>query len=167
LGRHRIHQHRGRIGRGAAGDVESDRLDGAPAPAELDAQRVGEALVLRHLRAVKGFDAVARELQRLEGFGIAGFYGGVDFGRLYRQARRIQLQPVEFSRRLEQRRIAARSHVIDNGAGRGLDVGRDLALHREKRVKAPGKIGAAGVEANGHGAFSMARRQIAVNPSRS
>ena len=96
-------------------------------------------------RAVKSLDPVAREFQRVEGFGIAGFHGGVDFGRLYRQARGIQLQPVEFSRRLEQRRVAARGHVVDNGAGRRLDVGRDLALHREKRVETPGEIGAAGV----------------------
>ena len=51
--RHRVHQHRGRIGGGAAGNIEPDRLDRAPAPAELDAERIGEALVLRQLPAMK------------------------------------------------------------------------------------------------------------------
>jgi hypothetical protein len=31
LGRHRIHQHRGRIGGGAARHIEADRLDRGPA----------------------------------------------------------------------------------------------------------------------------------------
>ena len=39
LRRHRVHQHRGRIGGGAAGNIETDRFDRAPAPAELDAER--------------------------------------------------------------------------------------------------------------------------------
>ena len=45
LGRHRVHQHRRRIGRGAARHVEPDRLDRGPARAQLDAERVGEAFV--------------------------------------------------------------------------------------------------------------------------
>ena len=47
LGGHRVHQHRRRIGRGAARHIEPDRLDRGPAGAELDAERIGEALVLR------------------------------------------------------------------------------------------------------------------------
>ena len=61
LGRHGIHQHRGRIGGGAARHIEADRLDRGPARAELDAERVGEAVVLRQLPAVIGLDPVARE----------------------------------------------------------------------------------------------------------
>ena len=96
-------------------------------------------------RRWKSLDPVAREGQRVEGFGIAGFHRRVDFGWRNPQARGVQFQPVEFSRRLEQRGIAARGHVIDNGAGRRLDVGRDLAFHREKRVETPGEIGAAAI----------------------
>ena len=46
LGGHRVHQHRRRIGGGAAGHVEADRLDRGPARAELDAERIGEAVVV-------------------------------------------------------------------------------------------------------------------------
>ena len=81
LGRHRVHQHRGRIGRGAARHVEPDRLDRGPARAQLDAERIGEALVLRLLPAVIGLDAVARELERVERLAVARLRRGVDLGR--------------------------------------------------------------------------------------
>jgi len=74
---------------------------------------------------------------------------GADYGNTLtwtdRDKPAVQLQPVEFSRRLDQRRVAARGHVVDNGAGRRLDVDRHLAFHREKRVETPGEIGAASV----------------------
>ena len=108
LGRHRVHQHRGRIGGGAAGHVEPDRLDRGPAPAELDAERVGEAIVLRQLPPVIGLDPVAREFQRVERRGVAGLHGRVDLGRRDAQAAAVEIEPVEFLRRLDQRRVAAR-----------------------------------------------------------
>ena len=58
-----------------------------------------------------------------------------------------------FARRLDQRRIAARGDVIDDGAGRLLDVGRHLALGSQKGGESLVEIGAASVEANGHGGF--------------
>ena len=172
-GRHRVHQHRGRIRRGAAGHVEPDRIDRAPAPAEFDAERVGEALVLRQLPAVEQFDPVAGEFQRVERGGVASRHRGVDLGRGHAQAGSLDLEPVEFLRRLDQGGVAARGHVIDDGAGGALDIGRNLALGGEKRRKSLVEIGAASVEANGHGGFlrqrvgglcSMARRPMAVNP---
>ena len=66
LGRHRVHQDRRGIGRRAAGNIEADRLDRGEPPAEFDAERIGEALVLRHLAAVIGLDAVAGEFERVE-----------------------------------------------------------------------------------------------------
>ena len=140
--RHRIHQHRRRIGGGTAGNVEADRFDRAPAPAELDAERIGEALVHRQLLAVETFDPVAGELERLKRFGVAGIYRGVDLGSGDTQASGIEIKPVELARRLEQRDIASMSHVIDDGAGGGLDVGGYLALGREKAREPFGEIGA-------------------------
>ncbi len=43
LGRHGVHDDRGWIGRRAARNIEADRIDRAPPPAKLDAERVGEA----------------------------------------------------------------------------------------------------------------------------
>ena len=63
-------------------------------------------------------------------------------------------EPVELARRLDQRRIAPRRDVIDDGAGGRLDISRDLPLGREKRLKARGKIGAAAIDADRHGDVS-------------
>ena len=109
LGRHRVHQHRGRIGRGAARHVEPDRLDRGPAPAELDAERIGEAVVLRQLPAVKHLDAVAREFQRVERRRRRRpSRRRRSRPRVDAQAAALELEPVELARRLDQRRVAAR-----------------------------------------------------------
>ena len=75
LGRHGIHQHRGRIGGGAAGHVEADRFDRGPARPELDPERVGEAVVFRQLPAVIGLDPVAREGKGVERAAVAAGMG--------------------------------------------------------------------------------------------
>ena len=118
---------------------------------------------------MKRLDPVAGEGQGVERFAVAGHHRGVDFGRGHPQAAGVEVEPVELARRLDQRGVAARRHVVDDGAGRGLDIGRYLALGAEKIRELPGEIGAAVVETNGHGGFprvycSMARRHIAVNP---
>ncbi len=89
------------------------------------------------------FDPVAGEFERLERFGVAGVYRGVDLTPRDAQASGIEIKPVELARRLDQRDIASMSHVIDNGAGGGLDIGRYLALRREKAREPFGEIGAA------------------------
>src|SRR5262249_62067995 len=72
LGGPRVHQHRGRMGGGAARPVETDRLDRGPAVAELDAEPVGEALVLWQLSAMIGLDPRAREGKRVARPRLAG-----------------------------------------------------------------------------------------------
>ena len=88
------------------------------------------------------FDPVAGEFERLERLGVAGIYRGVNLGGGDAQASGIEIKPVELARRLEQRDIASMSHVIDDGAGGGLDVGGYLALGREKAREPFGEIGA-------------------------
>ena len=162
-GRHRIHQHRGRIGRGAAGHVEPDRIDRAPAPAEFDAERIGEALVLRQLPAVEHLDPVAGEFQRVERGGVASLDRGVDLGRGHAQAGGVDVEPVEFLGRLDQGGVAARGHVIDDGAGGALDIGRNLALGGEELLESLAEIGAACIQANGHGGFLGDSRRPLLN----
>jgi hypothetical protein len=121
------------------------------------------------LLAMEAFDTVAGELKRAQRFGVAGIYCGFDLGRGDPQGAGVKIEAVEFGRRLEQRRIAARGDVVDDGTGGGLDIGRYLALRGKEISESLGEIGAAVVEANGHGGFpagpcSMARRQTAVNP---
>jgi len=113
------------------------------------------------LAAVEDFDPVAREFQRIDRRGVAGFHRGLDFSRRDPQPAGVQVQPVELARRLDQGCVAARGHVVDNGAGRGLDIGRYLALGREKLREALGEIGAVTVEANRHGGFPGLNRATA------
>src|SRR5262249_12454644 len=137
---------------GTPGDVEADGLDRAPAPAELDALGIGEALVLWQLPPMERLDAIARECQRVQGRRVAGLNGGGDLIPADAQAFRLQVEAVEFSGRLEQRRVAAFGDVVDNRPRGRLDVGRDLALGGEELRKSRVEIGAGAVEANGHGA---------------
>ena len=70
---------------------------------------------------------------------VAGLHRGVDFGGGDAQAAGVEIEPVELARRLDQRRIAARGHVVDDGAGRRLDIGRNLALGGRKAANRSAK----------------------------
>ena len=96
-------------------------------------------------------DAVAGEFERIQRGAIAGFCRGVDFLGADAQATGIEIEPVELSRRLDQRRVAARGDVVDDGAGGKLDIGRYLALHPQEKRESLGEIGAVAVEADRHG----------------
>ena len=151
LGGHGVHQHRGRIGRRAAGHIEPDRGNRGPAVAKLDADCIDEALVLRQLPAVVGFDARMREPQRRERLGVALRRRGLDLGGADAQRRRRKRRTVKLVGELDQCRIAARSHVRDDRPHRGLDVLRRFALGAEKRRKARAELGAACIKPDRHG----------------
>ncbi len=84
---------------------------------------------------------------------VAGLHRGDNLGGGDPQAPGVDIEPVEFFRGLDQGGVAARRHVIDDGAGGPLDIGRRLALGAEERRKTRVEIGAVFVEANGHGGF--------------
>ena len=146
LGRQGIHQHGGRVGGGAARHVEADRADRAPAPAELDAERVGPELVGGLLPLVEGQDAVAGERQGVEGPLRHPGGRGRDLPRADAQAARSQVDAVEAGREVEQRRVAARRDVRDDGCGRVVDVPRHFPLGRQEGREAPFEIARPGVE---------------------
>ncbi len=162
LGRHRVHQHRGWIGCGAARHVKPDRFDGGPARPEFDAQRVGEAVILRHLPAVKCLDAVAGEFERVEGFPGARVARRGDLLRLDLETDPVEVDAIEFLRQFLERAVAARGNFGDDGANRRVDVGRCFALGTEKGAKFLGKIAGADVEADRHG-VACRRKVTPVN----
>ena len=151
LGRHRIHQDRGRIGRGAARHVEADCLDRGPAVAELDPERIGKTLVLGQLPAMISLDPLAGERKRIERAAVAGGVGHRNLGGSDTQAGRGEVDPIEFLGQLDQRLITARGHVGDDRAHGRFNIGRSLALGVEEGAKALGKIRRAGIEADRHG----------------
>ena len=154
LGRHRVHQHRGRIGRGAAGHIEPDRLDRAPAPAEFDAERIGEALVLRQLPPVKRLDPVAGEFQRIERCGVAGLHRGIDLGRGHAQAgrRRARAGRISSSPRSARRRRARPRHRRWRAWPRSTSAETSRLAARNVANRSS-KSALLSVEANGHGGF--------------
>jgi len=87
--------------------------------------------------------ATAREFQRVERCGIASLHRGIDLGRGHPQAGSVDVEPVEFARRLDQGGVAARRHVIDDGAGRPLDIGGDFAGSVSAVMNMSGNIAAA------------------------
>ena len=71
LRRHGVHQHGRRIGSGATRHIKPDRLDRGPANAKFNAERIGKAIILRHLPAVKRLDAITRKGKRIGRFTVA------------------------------------------------------------------------------------------------
>jgi hypothetical protein len=97
------------------------------------------------LPPVKKFDPVARESKRIERWRVAGLNRRIDFSGGNAQAAGVQIEAVEPARRLDQRRIAASRHVVDDDTGRAFDIGGYLAFHGEKSGESLGEIGAASV----------------------
>src|SRR6185503_2947447 len=136
--------------RGAARHVEPDRLDRGPFAAEFDTERVGVALVLRLLPFVIGGDALAGELEGIEGRGVAGVLRRGDLGRGDAQADFVEIDAIVFLRQFDQGAVAARRHVGNDRAHACFDVGGRLALDIEQGGKTRGEIGALAVEALRH-----------------
>ena len=122
--------------------------------AELDAERVGEAVVLGLLALVIGLDAVAGEPKRIERALVAGRRRGIELGRRHAQADLVEIDAVELPAELDQRAVAVLAHIGDDGAHRLIDVGGRLALGGEKSGKARGKVRGSAVEAYRHRALS-------------
>ena len=162
LGRHGVHQHRGRIGGGATGHVQPDRFDRAPAPADLDAERIGVAFVGRLLAAVIGLDPLARELERSERGGVARRRRCGDVRGRHAQPELAQIDAVVFGAGLDQGAVAALDHVGDDAAHGVFDVPRRLAFDAEKGVETLGKIGALAVQAKRHSLIPAGRADRAA-----
>ena len=95
LGRHDVHQHRGRIGRRAARHIDADRLERPVAGAEPRAGGVGEVDVLGQQRAMEGLYAPGGEGQRLALRRRHLGRGRLALGVGNAQARRVGLDLVE------------------------------------------------------------------------
>lgn len=102
------------------------------------------------LPAMERLDPVARERQRVERRPVAGLRGRRDLGRRDPHRVRRQVEPVEFCRGLEQRRIAACRHVADDRPRGRVHILRHLSLEGQKCVETAGKIRSAAVEADRH-----------------
>ena len=135
LGRDRVHQHRGGIGRSAARHVEPDRGERPPALAEPHAFGVDIVDLRRQLLPVKALDPLGGEFKRGNGLGRRGVGPGGDLRRREAQVVGRQPHPVETLCVVDQRRVAARRDIVDDRRDGGVDIGRTLALCRQERDK--------------------------------
>ncbi len=99
LGRHRIHEHRARIGRKTARHIEPDGLDGRPAMTEFDAQRIAIALVVGALAFVVVGNTIARHCERIQRFLRRGCDRGIDLGARNSDAELREIDGVELAAR--------------------------------------------------------------------
>ena len=148
--RHSVHHHRGGIACRAARHIKPDRLDRAPAPAELDPERIDKANVGGPLaQMVVGHPPVG-ELERLQRSRLASRDRGVDLAWCDPEALRFDVDPIETARVVGQRLVAARTHVGNDGCNRFVHLDRGLALGAEQRLEAPLEIRRPHIELNGH-----------------
>ena len=140
LGRHRVHQHRGRIGGGAAGHVEADGAHRCPAIAEPKAGVVAVVEIVRHLPGMEGGDPLRREFQRGDRLGRARPGGAVQVRRRNPHGVRRQFEPIKPSGVVDDRVVAAGADVGEDRRHRIVDVGRGFPFggkHRPERGLEP------------------------------
>jgi hypothetical protein len=85
---------------------------------------------------VERLDPVAGDEQRVALLRRDAALRRVDLGSGNGKRRGRQLLPVEFPRRLDQRRIATLADIVDDGARGRVDVLAHLALGRQERREA-------------------------------
>ncbi len=167
LGRDRVHQHRGGIGRGAARHVEPDRVDRPPARAEPHPQRVDVIDLGRQLPAVKALDPLGREPQRRDRVGAARrprprrFRGG---DRRSAVVGEIDLVEAAACSRTARRRRGARRRRRSPRPRRRHRL-RSRALPRRSRANAAAKPGSRVDKVSGISGLPRPRRGSA-RPSR-
>ncbi len=145
--RDRVHQHRRRIRRLAAGHVQPDAVERADLLAEHGAVGLGVAPAFELLPLGVGADARGRLLERVA-------RGRVDRCVRLRKPRQrhfefadaVGLDLVEARGQLEQRRVAARAHRGEDLVDAREHVGRRVRLPREQRVEFAVEPGVAAVE---------------------
>ena len=116
-------------------------------------------LVRGQLPAVIGLDAVARELECLKRRAIADAGRSLDLAGIDAQSDLLEIDPIEISAELDQRRIAALGDVGDDRAHGRLDVLGRLAFCQEECLEALGEIRRTGIKADRHRASRRNARQ--------
>ena len=146
LGRQDVHQHRRRIGRAAAGDIDARGIDRTPARAEPGAGGIAIIAVLGQLRGVIGPDTRRREVERAPQFGCQRRIGRSAILGGDTPAAAVEVEAIEARGIIGQRRVAFGLHPRDDRRDIGGHVRRALAPVVDQRVERGGKAGVGGVK---------------------
>jgi hypothetical protein len=119
----RVHQHGGGVGGLAAGDIDADGVERAPAEAHADSGLVGQREVGGKLAAMESLDPLGGEAERgVLGLGD-GLGGGKDLGGADPELGGGEIEPVEAAREVAEGGVAVGADGLDDGGDRGLDRG--------------------------------------------
>ena len=99
---------------------------------------------------MKRLDAVAGKGEGVEHCARAGRGRRFDLAFCHFEPGGAGFKAIKFFRVVGKRAIAAGGDIVNDGAHRRLDVGRNFARSIEKGAKAVRKIGGACIEADGH-----------------
>ena len=127
---------------------------------ELDAQRIGVAIVAGQLAAVIGLDAVTGKGERIARTGLAGGDRPVDFCRRDTQSAGVDIAAVEFPGELNDGGVAAGHHLGDDAAHHLFHIRGGFPLGGEKDAETRCEIVGAAVETDGHGEPSKRRGSV-------
>ena len=147
-----IHQHGRGIACPPAGDVDADRVQRRPAPAEFDAGIVREAMIGGALGAVIGGDPVMREIDGRAQVRRAGRGEFVQVHIVGFEGRGVDLQAVILGRIVGHRCPAALFHVSQDVLDHVEHVIPLPAIFREEARQDLIKLRLGGVKVAGHGA---------------
>jgi hypothetical protein len=126
--RQRIHQHRRRISRLAAGDIKANRIHRPPAQPKRKTSIVAHHQILRQLRAVEGFDPLRRQVQCGAEFWRNGRIRRLNLGLCDAQSGGTGGLPAIKPRGVvQQRRIAARADIGDDAGNDAIHLLRSFA----------------------------------------
>ena len=125
---------------------------------KLNAGSVAITLVFGQLPGMMISDAVAREVERVEGLLRASCNCRFDLGRCHAQAKLTQIHGIEFQRQCDQRLVAGRAHICNDRGNRLIDICGNFALLRQQRLERGLKIFVAGFQAHRHCTFSNCGR---------
>ena len=135
LCRNGIHQHRGRIGRAAAGHINTSRINRAPARTQPHTFLVAIVAILGQLRLVIGLDALCREFQGIAQFGRQRLIGCLAFLRRNLPALLAEAETIKALGQFQKGYIAARAHIADCLLDDCRHIGLGLATTTNQLVK--------------------------------
>lgn len=149
--RNRIHQHRTRISRQAARNINAYGIHRRPSRAERHALLIDIAEIGRQAAAMESVDTAGREFEGGEQFRAALFFRRRDLRRADAQIVRIHRKFIETLRIFKQREIAPDANIAHNSGDDIANVGRSLALDADQRLEPGGEIRVGAMQQDGHG----------------
>ena len=150
FGGDRVHQHRGRVGGGTAGDIKPGGRNRAPTIGEPNPERIHIIDCRRQLKAMKAFDPSGGEPQRGDRFGRGRSSPLGNLAARNAQAGNRKVNAVEAVCVIDQRGITAARDILDDRRDHRIDIRLALPLGLKQSPESRFEPGFARCEPNRH-----------------